>query len=182
MVSEHDKEYDFLSNFILHEVFVTGTVDEIHLLVISENEVELLTNVLPWTPVELAKQHLILLLETVKFWGIDLLTDVEIEMESELEDLEIRSCSELFSFRKLLSREEKLSAIILKVEELLTLWLLCTFKSSAKLGKELFADKSSFQKWCIEWVAHFLVSLNFCEVTNLRFLFTFFSEQKKSGT
>ena len=46
-MSEHDKEYDFLSKFILHEVLVKGTVDEIHLLVISENEVELLTNVLP---------------------------------------------------------------------------------------------------------------------------------------
>ena len=44
---EHDKEYYILSKFILHEVFVAGTVDEIHLLVISENEVELLTNVLP---------------------------------------------------------------------------------------------------------------------------------------
>ena len=47
VVSEHDKEYDFLSKFILHEVLVTGTVDEIHLLAISENEVELLINVLP---------------------------------------------------------------------------------------------------------------------------------------
>ena len=47
MLSEHDKEHDFLSKFILDEVFVTGTVDEIHLLVISGNEVELLTNVLP---------------------------------------------------------------------------------------------------------------------------------------
>ena len=46
-MAERDKEYDFLSKFMLHEVFVTGTVDEIHLLVISENEVELLTNVLP---------------------------------------------------------------------------------------------------------------------------------------
>ena len=82
VVSEHDKEYDFLSRFILHEVFVTGSEDEIHLIVISENEVELLTNALLWTPVELAKQHLILLLETVKLWGIDLLTDVEIEVES----------------------------------------------------------------------------------------------------
>ena len=53
-MSEHDKEYDFLLKFILHEVLVTGTVDKIHLLVISENEVELLTNVLPWTRVELA--------------------------------------------------------------------------------------------------------------------------------
>ena len=46
-MSEHDKEYDFLSKFILHEVLVTGTVDEIHLLVISENKVELFTNALP---------------------------------------------------------------------------------------------------------------------------------------
>ena len=112
MASEHDKEeYDFLLEFILHEVFVTGTVDKTALLVISENEVELLTNVLPWTPVELAKQYLILLLETVKFWGIDLLIDVEIEIESELEDLEIKGCSDPFNFRKLLSGEEKLSAI-----------------------------------------------------------------------
>ena len=44
-MSEHDKEYDFLSKFTLHEVFFTGVVDEIHLLIISENEVELLTNV-----------------------------------------------------------------------------------------------------------------------------------------
>ena len=78
-VSEHNKEeYDFLLKFILHEVFVTGTVDKTHLLVISENEVEWLTNVLPWTPVEFDKQHLLLLLEAVKFWGIDLLTDVKI--------------------------------------------------------------------------------------------------------
>ena len=46
-MSKHDKKYDFLSKFTLHEVFVTGTVDEIHLIGISENEVELLTNVLP---------------------------------------------------------------------------------------------------------------------------------------
>ena len=46
-MSEHDKGYDFLSKFILHEGFLTGTVDEIHLLAISENEVELLTNALP---------------------------------------------------------------------------------------------------------------------------------------
>ena len=122
VVSEHDKEYDFLSKFILHEVSVTWTEDEILLLVISENGVELLTNVLPWTPVEPVKQHLILLLETVKFWGIDLLTDVEIEIESE-----IKGCLELFNFRKLLSREKNLSAIISKVEDLLTLGILCTF-------------------------------------------------------
>ena len=137
VLSEDDKEYDFLLKLILHEVFVTGTVDEIHLLEISENEVELLINVLPWTPIEFAKQHLILLLETVKFWGIDLLKDVEIEIASELEDLEIKVCSELFNFRKLLSKEGKLSAIMLKVEDLLTLGLLFTFKSSAELGKTL---------------------------------------------
>ena len=85
---EHDKEYDILSKFILHEVFVTGTVDEIYLLVLSKNEVE-------------------------------------------------------SDFRKLLSKEEKLSAIISKVEDLLTLGLLCTFKSSAELGKTF---KSCFQK------------------------------------
>ena len=45
-MSEHDKEHDFLSKFILHEVFVIGSEDEIHLIVISENEVELLTNAL----------------------------------------------------------------------------------------------------------------------------------------
>ena len=149
VVSENDKEeYEFLLKFISHEEFVTGTVHKTHLLVITEDEVELFINVLPWNPVESAKQHLILLLEKVKVWGIDLLTDVEIEIESELEDLEIKGCSELLNFRKVLSREEKLSAIILKVEDLLTLELLCTFKS-AKLGKKLFADKSCFQKWCI---------------------------------
>ena len=42
---EYDKEeYDFLLVFILHEVFVTGTVDKTSLLVISENDIELLTN------------------------------------------------------------------------------------------------------------------------------------------
>ena len=112
VVSEHDKEYDFLSKCLLHDVFVIGTVHEIHFLVISGNEVELLSNALLWTPVELAKQQLILLLETVKFWGIDVLIDVEIEIESELKDLEIKGCSELFNFRKLLSREEKLLAIV----------------------------------------------------------------------
>ena len=110
--------------------------------------------------------------------------DIEIEIESELEDLEIKSCSEPFIFSKLLSREDKLSEIVLKVEYLLTLGFLCRFKSSAKLGKDLlFADKSCFQKWYIESVARFLLSLHFCEVTNLRFLFTlFFSKQKISGT
>ena len=107
----------------------------------------MLTNVLPWTPVELAKQFLILLLEIAKFWRIDLLIDVEIEKESESEDLEgyleignleikkLEGCSEPFNFRKLLSREQELSAIILKVEDLLTLGLSCSFKSSVKLRK-----------------------------------------------
>ena len=40
MVSEYDKEeYGFLLQ-LLHEVFVTGTVDKTHLLIISENDVE----------------------------------------------------------------------------------------------------------------------------------------------
>ena len=69
--------------------------------------------------------------------------DVEIELESELEDLEMKGCSELPNFRKLLSKEEKLSAIISKAEDLFILGLLCTFKSSAELGKTL---KSCFQK------------------------------------
>ena len=48
VVSEHDKEeYDFLLEFLLNEKFVTGTVYKTQLLVISANEVELLTNVLP---------------------------------------------------------------------------------------------------------------------------------------
>ena len=116
VVSEHDKEYDFLSKFILHEVFATGTVDEIYLLVISENKVELLTNVLPWTPVKLAKQHLILLLEIVKFWGIDLLKDVEIEIASELEDLEIKGCSELFNFRNYYKKRKKYQQLYQKLK------------------------------------------------------------------
>ena len=68
------------------------------------------------------------------------------EQWSELEDSEIKGCSELSNFRKLLSKEEKLSAIISKVEYLLTLGLLCTFKS-AKLSKTF---NSCFQKWFIE--------------------------------
>ena len=47
-MSEHDKEeYDFLLEFLLNEKFVTGTVYKTQLLVISANEAELLTNVLP---------------------------------------------------------------------------------------------------------------------------------------
>ena len=77
MVSEYDKkEYDFSLEFTLHEVFIWA-----QLLAMSENDAELLTNLSPWTPVEHAKQYLILilLLETVKSFGIDLLTDVEMK-------------------------------------------------------------------------------------------------------
>lgn len=56
----------------------------------SGNDAELLTNVLRWISVELAKQYLMLLIETVKFLVIDLLTDVETEIELELEDLRIK--------------------------------------------------------------------------------------------
>ena len=66
--------------------------------------------------------------------GKDLLTDVEIETESELENLEIKGCSVPFNFMKLLSRKEKLSVIISQSEDLLTLGFSCTFKSSTKLG------------------------------------------------
>ena len=53
MVSEHDhEEYDLSLEFILLAVFVTGTVDKPNLHALSENEVELLTSVLPWTPVK----------------------------------------------------------------------------------------------------------------------------------
>ena len=62
-MSEYDKkEYDFPSEFILHEVFFRRTVDKTYLLVMSENDVELLTNVLPLTRIELAKQDLTLIL------------------------------------------------------------------------------------------------------------------------
>ena len=48
VVSEHDhEEYDLSLEFILLAVFVTGTVDKPNLHVLSENEVELLTSVLP---------------------------------------------------------------------------------------------------------------------------------------
>ena len=46
--------------------------------------------------------------------------DAEIEIESELENLEIKDCSVPFNFMKLLSRKEKLSAIILQFEDLFT--------------------------------------------------------------
>ena len=48
MVCEYDKEeYDFLLEFALHEVLVTGTVDKTHLFVMFENDIELLASVLP---------------------------------------------------------------------------------------------------------------------------------------
>ena len=112
---EWPEEYDLPFEFTLHEVFVT------HLLAMSKNDVELITNVLLWTPVELAKQYLILPLETAKFWEKHLLKDVEIEIEPELEYLKTKGWSVPFNFSKLLSRVEKLSVIILKVEDLLTL-------------------------------------------------------------
>ena len=46
LVSDYDKEtYDFLSEFILQDVFATGTVANAHLLVISKNDVYFFTNV-----------------------------------------------------------------------------------------------------------------------------------------
>ena len=65
----------------------------------------------------------------------DLLTNVEIEIESALENLEIKACSVPFNFMKLLSRKEKWSVIILQFEDLLTLGFSCTLKSSAKLDR-----------------------------------------------
>ena len=56
-VFEYEKEaHNFSLEFTLHKMFVRRTLDKKDLLAISENEVELLTNVLPWTPVELAKK------------------------------------------------------------------------------------------------------------------------------
>ena len=61
-MSEYDKlNYYFSLEFLLHEAFVRGTVDESQLLEMSENGVELLTNILPWTQVELRKRYLIFL-------------------------------------------------------------------------------------------------------------------------
>ena len=45
----------------------TGTVVKTHLLLMSKNDVQLLTNVSHWTPVKFAKQFLILLIGT---WNI----------------------------------------------------------------------------------------------------------------
>ena len=56
-MSGNDKEYDFLLKFLLHEVFVTGTIDEIHFLAISENEVELLTNATSYLELQLNLLH-----------------------------------------------------------------------------------------------------------------------------
>ena len=61
-MSEYDKwNYYFSLEFLLREAFVRGTVDESQLLEMSENGVELLTNILPWTQVELGKRYLIFL-------------------------------------------------------------------------------------------------------------------------
>ena len=103
------------------------------MLVRSENNIEFLTNALPWTPFGPAKQYLTLLLETVKFLGKDILTDVEIEIESEMKGLKIKGCSMRLTFWVISSREENLSAIRLKVEDLLILGFSCTFKWSGKL-------------------------------------------------
>ena len=61
----------------------------------SESDVELLTDVLPWTPVELAVHYLILLLKTLTF------TNSGIKIDTDLEYLEIKGCFEPLSFRKL---------------------------------------------------------------------------------
>ena len=54
----------------VHEVFVRGTVNKSQLLEMSENDVELLANIFPWTPVELGKQYLILqmLSDIDRYW------------------------------------------------------------------------------------------------------------------
>ena len=41
----------FWLEFILHEMFVTGTVDKTHVLVMYENDIELLTKALLWITV-----------------------------------------------------------------------------------------------------------------------------------
>ena len=105
------------------------------MLVTSENNKGFLTNALPWTPFEPAKQYLTLLLETVKLLGKNILADVEIEIESEMEELKIKGCSARCKFWVISSREEKLSAVRLKVEDLLILGFPCTFKWSGKLDK-----------------------------------------------
>ena len=77
---------------------------------------KLLTNVLPWTPLEL-RQHL----ETKVFYD---------RFIDRYWDLEIKGCSEPFIFSKLFLREGKISAIMLTGEYLLTLGFLRTFKLS----------------------------------------------------
>ena len=56
--------------------------------------------------------------------------DIETEIKTDFEDLEITGWSEPFKFSKLLLREEKISAIILTGEDLLTPGFLRTFKPS----------------------------------------------------
>ena len=66
-----------------------------------ENDTELL----------IKKQYLNLLLETVTVFGIVLLTDTEVEIESRSQDVEITGYLKPFNFDKLLSRQEKLPTI-----------------------------------------------------------------------
>ena len=145
----------------------------------SENDVELLTNVLPWTPVERTKQYLILLLETVKFWVKDLLTDVEIEMKSELEDLEIKGCSGLFNFSKL--KSGKIISNYIKSWKFTYIRIFMYIQIISKIGQRI--SKALLPKVMYRISSTLFTFLHFCEVSNLHFLFTlFFSEQKISGT
>ena len=86
------------------KVFAKGTENKTYLLVISKNDY------LPMSYLELQLNLLSNIFDFTtrnnKLLGIDLLTDVEIEIKSELEDLDIKGCSESFNYRKLLSREE----------------------------------------------------------------------------
>ena len=52
-----------------------------------------------------------------------------------MKELKIKGCSVRFRFWVISSREENLSAIRLKVEDLLILGFSCTFKWSRKLDK-----------------------------------------------
>ena len=67
--------------------------------------------------------------------GKDILTGVEIEIETEMKELKIKGCSVRFKFWVISSREEKLSPVILKVEDLLILGFSCASKWSGKLDK-----------------------------------------------
>ena len=75
------EEHGFSVEFIC-EVYVRGTV-----YIKPKNDIKLLIDVLPLTPVEHANQYSTLLPEKVSLFSIDLLTDAEIEIESKLEGL-----------------------------------------------------------------------------------------------